>query len=351
MDGIVDLRGDQIRQTIDSEQVFAAYTATTEALASRFKGAMSWKTVGHREYLYRKTGDVWKSLGSRSPETEQTYTRFHEGRDALKARKSDLAAQLDQMAAVNRAMNLGRMPQLTAKLIRAAHEAGLIGSALLVAGTNALYLYERMAGVHVASGLVATTDVDLLLDSRKTLKFLGGDISETGLTGLLRKVDKSFTPLKKHAYRAANNQGFLVDIIRPPAKNRLQPAGSDRFSDHDDDLHAIEIEGLQWLINSPRAEGIVLDERGYPVPLCCPDPRAFALHKLWLSRRADRDAAKKRRDAAQARIVAHLVVTRLPHLSFEDSYAAGMPGPLKALCPELLTLATPPQKTGDTPDW
>ena len=351
MDNIVALQSDQIRQTIDTEQVFSAYIATTDTLDARFKGSMSWKTVGGREYLYRKSGDIWKSLGARSADTELTYRRFHEGREVLKTRKTELAARLNQMAAINRAMKLGRMPQLTASLIRVASDADLIGSVLFVVGTNALYVYERLAGVHIESGLLATGDVDLLFDSRQKLKFLDKGVAETGLMGLLRKIDKSFMPMTKGAFRAANNKGFLVDVIRPLSRNILAQTGTNRLSDHEDDLQAIEIEGLQWLMNSPRAEAVVLDERGYPVRVCCPDPRAFAVHKLWLSKRPDRDAAKKRRDAAQASLLAQLIVIHLPHLSFEDSYATGMPGPLKALLPELLTRAISHSAPDGKPDW
>lgn len=351
MDDLAVLQSDQIRQTIDTEQVFSAYTATVSTLASRFKGAMSWKTVGERDYLYRKTGEIWKSLGARSADTELIYNRFHEGREALKARKTELAARLDQMAAINRAMKLGRMPQLTARVLRAVSDADLIGSVLFVVGTNALYAYERLAGVHIESGLLATGDIDLLFDSRQKLKFLDKGVAETGLMGLLRKIDKSFTPMAKGAFRAANDQGFLVDVIRPFSKSILTQTGTNRLSDHEEDLQAIEIEGLQWLMNSPRSEAIVLDERGYPVRVCCPDPRAFAVHKLWLSKRPDRDTAKKRRDASQAYLLAQLIMTHLPHLSFEDGYATGMPAPLKALLPELLSRVTSSSAHAGKPDW
>ena len=88
MDNIVALQSDQIRQTIDTEQVFSAYIATTDTLDARFKGSMSWKTVGGREYLYRKSGDIWKSLGARSADTELTYRRFNEGREVRKTPKT-----------------------------------------------------------------------------------------------------------------------------------------------------------------------------------------------------------------------------------------------------------------------
>lgn len=43
----------------------------------------------------------------------------------------------------------------------------------------------------------------------------------------------------------------------------------------------------------------------------CIDPRAFALHKLWVSRQNSREAIKRRRDAEQARAVAMLAADHL----------------------------------------
>ncbi|EMS78520.1 GSU2403 family nucleotidyltransferase fold protein [Desulfotignum phosphitoxidans] len=42
----------------------------------------------------------------------------------------------------------------------------------------------------------------------------------------------------------------------------------------------------------------------------------FALYKFWVSRRDDREPAKKNRDAAQSLAVAELVMDRLPQLKF-----------------------------------
>jgi hypothetical protein len=50
-----------------------------------------------------------------------------------------------------------------------------------------------------------------------------------------------------------------------------------------------------------------------------PDPRAFALHKAWLSGLPTREPLKKPRDLAQARAVAQLVQDDTPQLSFETT--------------------------------
>ncbi len=44
------------------------------------------------------------------------------------------------------------------------------------------------------------------------------------------------------------------------------------------------------------------------------DPRAFVLHKWYVSQQPDREPAKRRRDATQARQMASLLTQELRHL-------------------------------------
>lgn len=348
------LSSEQVRQLIDTEQAYDVYRASLKEYEQRFSGSMSWKkSTNGKEYLYKKTNGIWKSLGAHSTETEAIFGQFHTGREVSKTRVSRLAKRLDELAPVNRAMALGRVPLLTARIIRALSKSGLIGTAVDVVGTNALFAYERMAGVQISGGLLSTQDVDLLFDSRFSLRLISKDFSHKGLIGLLQKIDHSFAPMARNAYRAANRDGFLVDLIKPTPKDRMSTREKARFSADAEDLQAIEIEGLTWLVNSPKISTVVIDEKGYPLDYTCPDPRAFALHKLWLSRRADRDAAKRVRDEMQARIVAGLIRTRLPHLSFDANDLQALPLALRQLAAELGPI---PDDDADeslslTPNW
>jgi hypothetical protein len=61
-----------------------------------------------------------------------------------------------------------------------------------------------------------------------------------------------------------------------------------------------------------------------------PDPRVWAVHKLWLSRRPDRQPIKRQRDATQAEAVGALVATYLTHLPFEAEHLRMLPKDLMA---------------------
>ncbi|WP_269153980.1 nucleotidyltransferase domain-containing protein [Methylobacterium currus] len=221
--------------------------------------------------------------------------------------------------------------------------------------THALFAYERLAGIRIASGHLATGDIDLLFDARARLSLVaesqpGVDLGREGLIGLLRSVDTSFEPTGTGTFRAVNRDGFMVDLIQPLPKNRMARTPRSRIGTSPEDLSAVEIEGLTWLVNCPKVSAVTIDTRGYPVGLVVPDPRAFALHKAWLAARDDRDPLKRGRDAGQARLVAGLVVARLPHLSFDDPALAAIPRALRDRAVQILPASNEAEDSIE-PDW
>ncbi|MGS1097684.1 GSU2403 family nucleotidyltransferase fold protein [Aquamicrobium terrae] len=53
------------------------------------------------------------------------------------------------------------------------------------------------------------------------------------------------------------------------------------------------------------------------VQMIAPDLRAFAAHKLWVSKRVDREPVKRRSDLAQAKAVVRLTACNFDHLPYE----------------------------------
>ena len=322
-----NLDGQQIRQFIDMKQLFEALLLAQSEEARNFKGSMSWKRVHGRDYLYRKRTEEWKCLGVRSAETEETFARFRNGRTSIKERIRRLKNQIERMAPICRAMGLGRMPSISARILRRLDDQGIIGHGLSVVGTHALFAYESLASAHFESEHVATADIDLLLDARASLKLVAPELKGTGLIGQLRKVDRSFAAAPG-SFRAANDEGFLVDLITPQS-NASTPPPRRRIGETSDDQAAAEIEGLEWLQNSKSISEIVIDEKGLPARICTPDPRAFAVHKAWLSQRPDRDPGKARRDLAQASAVAELVREHLPNSPFDAEALQAFPAKVR----------------------
>jgi hypothetical protein len=321
-----ELDGNQRRQLIDTQQVFAAWQVAQRDHTHRFAGSMRWVSRNGSDYLLRKIGKAETSLGLRGIETEAAYQAFQNGRAANSERLKGLSAQIDKLAPINRAMGLGRVPVTAARVLRVMDEQGLLGTRLLIVGTNALYAYEAVAGVHFATALTASGDIDLLLDARRRISLAFQDHRKLGLIGLLKRADASFTA-EGRTYRAFNKEGYMVDLIRPEPRDVLRSRLPVGISDLAEDLEGAPIYGLDWLINAPKFEAVALDERGYPARLVAADPRAFALHKAWISRKPDREPIKAKRDMAQAGASAQLA-TRYLNLRFEETDLTSLPAVL-----------------------
>ena len=312
-----ELSLDQRRQLIDIQQRHEAWRFADRAFRASNKGSMSWKTVGGKQYLYRIDGRVQKGLGARSAANEALKEAYMSRRTTERARVTKMFKAINDSARINRAMGLARVPQIAADVTREFDRSGLLGDGLFIVGTHALYAYEARSGITFEPELLATRDLDLLADVRARLVLAIDGKRRDGILQTLRNVDKSFD-VQGDLFRAVNSDGYFVDIIRPMRKNEgllgeydlggIVPAG---------------IDGLNWLINSARFEATAIAEDGKPVWMSCIDPRAFALHKLWVSKQDGREAIKRKRDAQQAAAVAE--VAQLIGLKFDNKELAALP--------------------------
>jgi hypothetical protein len=331
-----ELTEDQRRQLIDARQLFDLWREADAFRRHSCRGSMHWRHIRGRDYLYHNVGKAKRSLGPRDARTEQILREFTEQSNRVKERLETLDGRIKAMAPVNRAMGLGRVPSLAARILRRLDVAGLLGRHLFVVGTHALYAYEAAAGVIFESGLTTTADIDLLWDDRRRLTLALVDARAEGVLGLLKKVDHTFEA-RPGDFRAANDESYYVDLLRPMEKDELRTARM-RLGEADD-LEAGATTGLEWLINAPKFEQIVIGADGKPLFLSSIDPRVFALHKLWVSQRDDREPLKRRRDHVQARAVA-AVAAQFLGLRFDSRDLSAVPHHLVEAAPQLFAAAT-----------
>lgn len=312
------LSTNQQRVAIDLAQTYEAYRDAKQR-AAKYAGGFSWKTVHGREYLIKvlNRNGATKSFGPRSAETEAIYNDFVAGKARAKEREASLSAAVQELAGMAKGALIARVPSVVTATLRRLDDFGFLGKNLIVIGTNAMYGYEAVAGVQFDTGLLATTDVDLLWDSRATLKLasLDADVQESGLLAILRKVDRSFEPAGKDGFRAINNDGFYVDLVKqtpnPPWKKRELEKMAEN------DLTPSWLPNIKWLLSSEKFKSIVIGQDGLPAPMVGPDPRAFAVYKRWLCEQPDREPSKVRRDRLQADAVIELVREKFPNLPLD----------------------------------
>ncbi len=80
------------------------------------------------------------------------------------------------------------------------------------------------------------------------------------------------------------------------------------------------------------------------------DPRAFALHKLWMSKRDEREPIKRRRDQSQASVVAQLCHQYF-NLPFDSIQLAALPEELREGLKTLSHATTLQEDEPPEPNW
>ena len=314
-----EMSDNQRRVYLDAVQLHEAFISAFQKSRS-YRGGMHWKKAKGRQYLF-KTRDRYgygKSLGPRSAETEKILADFQKAKKEAKNRLASLKSRLKEQSRFCKAAMIQRVPKIVTRVLRVLDQRNLLGQNIFVIGTNAMYAYEAAAGVFLDRPLTATRDMDILWDVRPKLTLFAEDETDPiDLIDVLRKADKSFEPVAPGSFRAVNRDGYMVDLIKPESKSlvRNEPV---RMGGPDD-LKAAEIRSLHWLISSPKFSQVIIGDDGYPVSMVVPDPRAFSIHKVWLSEQADREPVKKKRDDDQGLAIALLVIKYMPQYKFESS--------------------------------
>lgn len=327
-----ELSANQTRVAIDAKQTYEAYREARRH-ALQYAGGLTWKRVNDTDYLVKVIGRTGgnKGLGRRSPETERIHAEFTSGKARAKAREAGLRQAIGEYSAMARALSINRVPSIVTAMLRKLDDYGLLGKNLMVIGTHALYGYEAAAGVQFDAGLMATADVDFLWDARATLKLamLDDDLADAGVLAILRKLDKSFEPVRHQQFRAVNKDGFYVDLLKQTRNPPWRTKEPERLAAGD--LTPSWRQNIKWLLSSEKFRTIVIGQDGQPAPMVAPDPRAFAVYKHWLSTRPDREAEKRRRDQLQAEAVIDLVRDRFAHLPLDDNAERMFPRAVRQL--------------------
>jgi hypothetical protein len=312
----IELSENQRRQLLDAEGLFDALEAAQEE-AWRHRGSMFWREqAGHRYLIKLSPASKQTSLGPDSDSTRTTFDRFMKRKAASESRLKDLKEQADVTRRLNRALRVGRTPDLLVELLNVLAK-GRVSQHFMAVGTNALYAYETAAGVRFPNDIMETRDADFLYDTSRRAEFLQvmaeGSMS---LMDLLRKVDKTFERHPTENHTAVNSKGYEVDLIR-----RFTPAEKEasehalQMTPNDEDLWAVRASMGRRLLSVPLFSQMVVGTSGAMARMPTVHPSAFARIKRQLSKDVDRDPRKAPKDKRQAESVLALLRQFLPHLA------------------------------------
>ena len=288
---------DSQRITANLEQAYDAWLDAKRELESMPVG-MRWSARENKDYLLKKdTSDSSEeSLGPRSESTEKAFNEHHEKKVRVKERIQSFDKTVSERASLYRRLRLPSIPDRQAEILRRLDIDGLLGKDLMVVGTNAFHAYELFCGAKFPTGNEETEDFDLAWcrHTRASLMSMENTAGKS-LISVLRRLDSTYAINPKKPYQAINQDLYEVELLAAPSTHPL-PA------DQEFEPMATLVE-QEWLLEGTPIQCAVATIRGRACPMFVPDPRWMAMHKLWLSEKPERKAAKKPKDRRQGEVL------------------------------------------------
>jgi hypothetical protein len=320
------LTDEQLRALANAAQLYEVWKDVMVRL-SRLPGGMYWRVIRSKEYLYQYATtpagtQQTKSLGPKKPETEESYEEFKKTKQDLEERRAGVEKRFAEFAPAWRALRLPAIDRTAGSILRAFDLTGFVGKSLLVIGTYALKAFEVEAATSFSTGMDATEDLDfaLFVDERTA----DPDVPRRLLL-TLKQVDSTFVVNVASAKTAVNKNGYKIDLL-------ANKAAEDKLSGARPWKPEV-LEGQEWLLLGKPVSVVLIDFDGWPAAIAAPDPRYFALQKLWLSKRRDRPAIKRAKDKSQGEALLRTVSEHMPHYPLDERFVAGLPPPLKEHVP------------------
>ncbi len=273
------------------------------------------KKVGEYEYLYEifdRSGNG-KSLGAWDDDKQSQLEEYKAAKAALKERRDGARDALGESSRIARALRLPLLSADAGPILREADKRSLLGSHLLVVGTNAMAAYALEAAGTFRDVPDETENFDLAWTA---------DEPEDGtqLWDMLKAVDPTFTINTEREFQARNAKAYEVELLVAPSRVETL-AGKDR-------PRPVPLPEQEWLLPGRRVDQVVPCRDGSPARIVAPDPRWFALHKLWLGAQAKRNPLKRRKDTVQGAALLEAVAEAMPHYSLGQEFVESLPDEL-----------------------
>ena len=314
MNIIQPLSAEQERALINMRQRYDVWIeAERELFAMPYD--LKRKKIGEYEYLYEIFDRIGngKSLGAWDEEKEAQFEEYKAAKNALKERRDGARDALNESSRIARALRLPMLSADAGPILREADRRSLLGSHLLVVGTNAMAAYAIEAAGIFRDVPDETEDFDLAW---------AADEPEDGtqLWDMLKAVDPTFTINTEREFQARNAKAYEVELLVAPSRVATL-AGKDR-------PRPVPLPEQEWLLPGRRVDQVVPCRDGSPARIVAPDPRWFALHKLWLGAQAKRNPLKRRKDTVQGAALLDAVAEAMPHYSLGHEFVTSLPDEL-----------------------
>jgi hypothetical protein len=277
------------------------------------------KEVGERAYLYEiadRSGNG-KSLGPWTSETEARFNAYRAQKADAKTRRDTSRAALEETCRLYRALRLPMLASEAGPILREADRRRLLGSHLLVVGTNAMAVYSLEAGGLINDVPDETQDFDMAWSASETSE------DAQSLWHMLKAVDPTFTVNTERTFQARNAAAYEVEILVAPSRLATM-SRTDR-------PQPVPLPEQEWLLEGRTVDHIVVCRDNSPARIVAPDPRWFALQKLWMAEQSKRNPLKRPKDLKQGLALLDAVSLTMPQYPLDEAFAAALPDDLSEL--------------------
>ncbi|WP_374471278.1 GSU2403 family nucleotidyltransferase fold protein [Phenylobacterium sp.] len=303
---------EQARALVNLDQHYRAWMAAEQALAA-LPYDMKRKEISGRAYLYEtvdRDGNG-RSLGPWSDEQAERLTRFKQAKADARARQEGARAALLETANICGALRTPMIANEAGPLLREADRRGMLGGQLIVVGTNAVAAYNLEANGFIREAPDETQDFDLAWAASEE------PAREDVLWQMLKAVDPTYTVNMERGFQARNARAYEVEVLVAPSRiGTMYPRDRPR---------PVPLQEQEWLLRGRPVDHVVICRDRTPARIVAPDPRWFALQKLWMSAQAKRNPQKRGKDAKQGIALLNAVWTAMPQYPLDDAFRAELP--------------------------
>src|SRR5436305_5312480 len=127
-------------------------------------------------------------------------------------RRDRSRASLDETCRLYRALRLPMIPAEAAQILREADRRALLGTHLLVIGTNAVPAYFAEAGGRIMNASAETQDFDLAWSAEQA------DDRDNPVWAMLKSVDGTYTVNIERTFQARNAKAYEVELLVAPSR-------------------------------------------------------------------------------------------------------------------------------------
>jgi hypothetical protein len=320
MSAIRPFSDEQARTLVNLRQRYEVWIEAEQALFA-IPYDLRRKTVAGNDYLYeiRDRGGSGTSLGRWDAEKEARFTAYRADKAAMKERRNGAREALAESSRLARALRLPLLSSDAGPILREADRRGLLGSHLLVVGTSCLAAYSQEASGVILGAPDETEDFDLAWAAEEAAK-------EAALWDLLKAVDPTFTINSERDFQARNAKAYEVELLVAPSRAATLSAR--------DRPRPIPLPEQEWLLLGRPIDQVVACRDGSPARIVAPDPRWFALHKLWLADKPTRNPLKRGKDRKQGLALLDAVAEAMPHYPLDAAFVAELPEELRPMWAE-----------------